>query len=155
MFDILRDVVNWLLMDDDDYDYNSLPPHTPITEYIPDPLPIPPAEDENTSPSEEQNQPQSQPHLRSASSSPPSNNNSASPENNTNASSTLSPNNKTTSTASPTPPSTDENACVVCLSEKREYAFLPCRHLCVCRHCVHYLEKSPNNSNTNQKKKKI
>jgi len=143
MFDILRDVVNWLLMDDDDYDYNSLPPHTPITEYIPDPLPIPPAEDENTSPSEEQNQPQSQPHLRSASSSPPSNNNSASPENNTNASSTLSPNNKTTSTASPTPPSTDENACVVCLSEKREYAFLPCRHLCVCRHCVHYLEKCP------------
>ncbi|KAG4105300.1 hypothetical protein H8356DRAFT_1634163 [Neocallimastix lanati (nom. inval.)] len=56
------------------------------------------------------------------------------------ASSTTQPNKMVPASSSS---SSDESLCVVCLTEKREYAFLPCRHLCVCHHCLHYLEKCP------------
>lgn len=32
-------------------------------------------------------------------------------------------------------PASDENACVICLSEHKTHAFMPCGHLCVCRSC--------------------
>ena len=30
----------------------------------------------------------------------------------------------------------EEDACVICYSYKKTYAFIPCGHLCICSHCV-------------------
>ena len=33
--------------------------------------------------------------------------------------------------------------CVVCLTETRQVAVLPCRHLCLCRGCAEVIRASP------------
>jgi type II secretory pathway pseudopilin PulG len=122
ILDMLRDIMNWLIMDDPyDIDINRTPSFiapTPITEYIPEPIPIDPNDNTET-PTENQN------------------GTSSTGQNNTN------PSTSTGNDGNDSTPTNDENLCVVCLTEKREYAYLPCRHLCVCHHCVHYLEKCP------------
>jgi len=30
----------------------------------------------------------------------------------------------------------DEDACIICYNFKKEYAFIPCGHLCMCKYCV-------------------
>ncbi|ORX85482.1 hypothetical protein BCR32DRAFT_290680 [Anaeromyces robustus] len=150
--DMLRDIANWLLTDEIEFDFTpSYRPHTPITEYIPDPIPIPP---ETTSTNTTNNPPTSTTNINTTqpteNSNTTINNNSSSsrPEdNNNNNPTSISPSTSnqdpkiTNNTNSST--TNDENVCVICLTEKREYAYLPCRHLCVCRNCVHYLEKCP------------
>ncbi|ORX41991.1 hypothetical protein BCR36DRAFT_407248 [Piromyces finnis] len=135
IFDMLIDIVNWLLMDDS-YDIHqtsslNVSP-TPITEYIPEPLPN---DLEETTPSEHQNENG----VISSSSLTTQNSNISPPSTFKHQSNGDNSGTKDKDTAS----SNNENVCVVCLTEKREYAFLPCRHLCVCHHCVHYLERCP------------
>lgn len=35
--------------------------------------------------------------------------------------------------------SSDEELCVICMTDKKEVAVLPCRHMCLCVECVHEL----------------
>lgn len=42
------------------------------------------------------------------------------------------------------PPETEEdNECVVCLESKKEYAVVPCGHLCLCEGCIPNLKECP------------
>jgi len=137
--DMLRDIANWLLTDELDFDFTpSYRPHTPITEYIPDPIPLPP-ETITTPTSSTTNTNTTQPtdNLNSNTNINHSSSNLSTEDNSSSSTSNPKTSNDTAATIN------DENLCVICLSEKREYAFLPCRHLCVCHNCVHYLEKCP------------
>ena len=46
--------------------------------------------------------------------------------------------------ATATADSRDAPDCVVCLSDPRDTAILPCRHMCVCKECAEELRKSSN-----------
>jgi len=166
IFTMLRDIINWVLFDDiefsiDNNSSSSYLPHSPITEYIPEPIPPIPDDDDDhnvnnttTNTTMDTNNTNSNSNsnnnnINNSNTNSPINTTNANADNNNNRSETLNqsgvstPNLNTHTHGTSTPTSSDENLCVVCLTERREYAFLPCRHLCVCHQCVRYLEKCP------------
>jgi hypothetical protein len=40
--------------------------------------------------------------------------------------------------------SEDENSCIVCMSERKSSAVIPCGHVCLCQSCGETLQKQPN-----------
>mmetsp|Transcript_45800 Transcript_45800/g.67130 ORF Transcript_45800/g.67130 Transcript_45800/m.67130 type:complete len:125 (-) Transcript_45800:63-437(-) len=36
----------------------------------------------------------------------------------------------------------EDNECVVCMTSKKQYAFVPCGHVCVCEACAELIDKS-------------